>query len=71
MILAIVILMASLIMLGTFILMRSGNKVDDLPGKVIGENPKNIPESQLPVCDFTGAGFKEQPCYSPPGSLYF
>ena len=43
----------------------------DLPGKVIGPNPNNIPEGKLPICNFTGSGFVEEPCYSPPDSVYF
>lgn len=46
------------------------SNLDNLPGKVIGPNPQNIPENQLPICNFTGAGFVKQPCYSPPGSVY-
>jgi len=43
---------------------------DDLPGKTIGPNPKNIPESQLPSCSFTGTEFVKIPCYSRPNSMY-
>lgn len=42
----------------------------DRQGEIIGDNPKNIPKNQLPICSFTGAGFENQPCLSPPGSLY-
>ena len=45
--------------------------VDDRPGTVIGNNPQHKRESQLPECNFTGADFVEEPCYSPPGSMYF
>lgn len=43
---------------------------NDLPGSVIGENPKRIPESKLPICDFTGSRFINTPCYSPHGADY-
>lgn len=69
--LIIVLVLASVL---TFLLTRSNatdnSNSNNLPGKVIGPNPQNIPEDQLPVCNFTGANFVEQPCYSPPGSIY-
>jgi len=46
-----------------------GNR-GDLPGHVEGPNPDNIPENQLPVCNFDGSKFLEEPCYSPPGKVY-
>jgi hypothetical protein len=49
---------------------HKSNGIDNLPGTVIGPNPDNIPEDQLPACGFTGAGFVEQPCYSPPDAQY-
>ena len=41
-----------------------------LEGDVIGDNPAMISECSLPVCNFTGAGFVELPCFSPEGSFY-
>lgn len=45
----------------------------DLPGEVIGPNPNNIPENQLPHCQPGAAGgisSTPQPCYSPPDAVY-
>lgn len=46
------------------------HRVDDMPGTVIGNNFRGIPESKLPECDFDGSRFLQEPCYSPPGMLY-
>jgi len=46
-------------------------RINDMPGTVQGDNPKHTPESKLPICNFTGANFIEEPCYVPPGAVYF
>jgi hypothetical protein len=48
----------------------STTKVNDMPGTVIGDNPKNIPESKLPACNAPAGGIINEPCYSPPGMMY-
>jgi hypothetical protein len=56
--------------LSIFLIYNKHQKSLDLPGDVIGSNPNHIPKDQLPICDFTGARFIKEPCYSPPGSVY-
>lgn len=67
--LLIIALLLTVLIFLTFVMLIN-QKSGDLPGKVIGPNPHNIPEKELPTCNFTGAGFVEEPCYSPPDSLY-
>ena len=59
------------ILLGVSLLVFYQRQARDLPGDVIGPNPNHIPENKLPECNFNGADFVEQPCYSPPNSFYF
>jgi hypothetical protein len=43
---------------------------DDMPGRVIGNNPNNIKESELPICYAPAGGIVNEPCYSPPDAIY-
>jgi hypothetical protein len=63
------IVFLALAVVGAFFLYTS-LRINNLPGTVIGHNPKHIRESDLPQCEFTGANFIKTPCYSPPGSIY-
>jgi len=66
----IAIMLLALASVSILLVIDKRNGAHDLPGKVIGPNPTHIPKDQLPECDFNGASFVQQPCYSPPGSAY-
>lgn len=59
--------LATLILAGIYLY---NHRVDNLPGTIVGANPKNIPESGLPECELNGPDFKQLPCYKPPGAYY-
>ena len=67
---AAIIFVLIVLFLATFLVLNNRNS-GDLSGKVIGPNPSNIPENKLPVCNFDGTRFVEEPCYSPPDAGYF
>jgi hypothetical protein len=56
---------------GAYVYYVSSWRINDMPGKVIGNNSKHIPESKLPQCTAPAGGIDNEPCYSPPGAVYF
>ena len=40
-------------------------------GQIVGDNPNGISIDNLPICNFTGAGYVQTPCYEEIGTYNF